>query len=208
MRAPAATLLAAVLLAAATASRATEVTVEVTGSSGSALQHVAVWLEPAGGLALPAPRRATVDQVDRESVPPVSVVQSGAVARFPNSDNIRHHVYSFSPARTFELKLYSGREAPPVVFDQPGLVVLGCNIHDHMIAWIMVVDSAWFGVTDAQGSLRITGLPPGDWRLRAWHPGMSAAPVDRPLSLGSDGQVLRLALDAGALPRPAHPGGP
>lgn len=208
MKAPAAALLAAALLAAPTAGRATEVTVEVTGSSGSALRHAAVWLEPAGEVALPAPRRATVDQVDREFVPPVSVIQSGAVARFPNSDNIRHHVYSFSPARTFELKLYSGREAPPVAFDQPGLVVLGCNIHDHMIAWIMVVDSAWFGVTDAQGSVRIAGVPAGEWRLLAWHPGMSTGPVVRPLNLRGDGEPLRLVLDAAALPRPARPGGP
>ncbi len=88
----------------------------------------------------------------------------------------RHHVYSFSPAKNFEIKLYVGTPAEPVIFDKPGVVVLGCNIHDHMVAWINVVDTPWFAKT-AQGSAQIAAVPPGDYELQVWHP---RAPTNRP----------------------------
>src|ERR1700683_3553417 len=75
-----------------------------------------------------------VDQVDKQFTPYVTPIYVGSRVRFPNKDNIRHQVYSFSPARKFELPLYAGSEAQPVLFDKPGVVVLGCNIHDWMIA--------------------------------------------------------------------------
>ena len=79
-------------------------------------------------------------------------------------------MYSFSPAKTFELKLYLGKPAKPVVFDKPGIVVMGCNIHDHMVAYVMVANTPWLGVSDAQGRVRLSGLPAGDYRLEYWHP--------------------------------------
>jgi len=103
----------------------------------------------------------------------VNVVQTGTSVSFPNSDNIRHSVYSFSAPKIFTLKLYAGRSAEPVVFDKPGLIVLGCNIHDIMIAWLLVVDTPYFAHTDAGGMAILAKLPPGDYTLRTWHTPMA-----------------------------------
>jgi hypothetical protein len=92
----------------------------------------------------------------------------GSTVTFPNRDNTRHHVYSFSPAKRFELPLYAGSDVDPVRFDTPGVVTLGCNIHDWMIGYIHVLDTPFHGVTDAQGRSRIE-LPAGRYQLRVWH---------------------------------------
>jgi plastocyanin len=123
----------------------------------------------------PRPRTDTVDQINKEFVPYVKVVAVGTAVSFPNKDDIRHHVYSFSPTKRFELPLYSGTPANPVVFDRPGVVTIGCNIHDWMIAHIYVAESPAFGKTGADGRARVEGLPPGRYALRVWHPRMSAA---------------------------------
>jgi plastocyanin len=112
----------------------------------------------------------SVDQVDKQFVPYVKPVFVGSKVRFPNSDNIRHQVYSFSPAKKFELPLYGGTDAPPVVFDKPGVVVLGCNIHDWMVGYIYVSESPYFAKTGAAGTAAIDDLPPGEYTVRVWHP--------------------------------------
>ena len=96
--------------------------------------------------------------------PRVSVVETGTSVGFPNSDDVLHHVYSFSPAKRFELPLYSGRPASTVVFDQPGVVVLGCNIHDWMIGWIVVLDTPHHARSDDEGLVRLQ-VPDGDYQL-------------------------------------------
>jgi len=111
-----------------------------------------------------------VDQVNRQFVPYVKAIAVGTSVSFPNKDNLRHHVYSFSEAKRFELPLYSGVSATPVKFDTPGVVILGCNIHDWMIGYIYVSESPWFAVTDKQGRAMIQGLPEGRYRVRSWHP--------------------------------------
>lgn len=121
-----------------------------------------------GAVVTPA-AEGMIDQIDRDFTPPVSAVQVGATVHFPNSDNIRHHVYSFSTPKIFEIRLYSGTPAEPIVFDAPGLVVLGCNIHDHMIAWLYISPSEHFGLSDAQGSITLSSLPEGKYRVYAWH---------------------------------------
>lgn len=132
-------------------------------------------LEDAEAEAPPGdPGEAIVDQVDLEFVPRVAVVRAGTEVRFPNSDDTRHHVYSFSPAKTFELQLYQGNEAPPVEFDRTGLVVLGCNIHDSMRGYIYVVDSQIYGVSDADGRITLPAYSEGSaGRLTIWHPDMN-----------------------------------
>lgn len=89
---------------------------------------------------------------------------------FPNSDNIRHHVYSFSLAKRFELRLYQGTPSEPVLFDKPGVVVLGCNIHDWMVGYVYVTNDPWFAVSDAQGKLNLEQLPAGTYTVSLWHP--------------------------------------
>ena len=109
--------------------QAAELTVNVLDSSGAAIENAVVYAEPEIKKSLP-PAPAIIEQRGKQFNPLVSVVQTGAEITFPNFDSVRHHVYSFSPAKTFELKLYSGIPANPVKFDKAGTVVFGCNIHE------------------------------------------------------------------------------
>jgi plastocyanin len=113
-----------------------------------------------------------VDQIDKQFVPYVKPVLLGSRVRFPNSDHIRHQVYSFSPAKKFELPLYAGTDAPPIVFDTPGVVILGCNIHDWMIGYIYVSETPFFAKTETHGAASMDDMPPGGYSVRIWHPGM------------------------------------
>jgi len=129
------------------------------------------------GAASAAPKKhAVVDQRDKQFVPYVTAVQVGTAVSFPNSDNIRHHVYSFSPAKKFELPLYSGVPAQPVVFDKVGFVTLGCNIHDWMIAYVAVLPTPYFQVTRQDGRALLKDLPPGQYTVQVWHPGLKGQP--------------------------------
>ena len=113
---------------------------------------------------------AVMDQENRRFVPQVLVVQTGTPVSFPNNDAVSHQVYSFSPARRFQLPLYKGEAHSPVAFDTAGLVVLGCNIHDDMVGYIFVADSPYFARTDADGNAEIPDVPAGRYRLDAWGP--------------------------------------
>ena len=106
--------------------------------------------------------------------PFVLIVPVGADVAFPNLDQVRHHVYSFSPAKTFELKLYGRDETRIVHFDKPGVVALGCNIHDNMIAYIVVVETPFAAKTDAAGQALIHGVPAGTQTVHLWHPYLRA----------------------------------
>ena len=130
-----------------------------------------------------------VDQVDKQFVPYVKPVFVGTRVQFPNSDNIRHQVYSFSPAKRFELPLYGGTDAPPVVFDKPGVVVLGCNIHDWMVGYIYVSDTPFFAKTEGTGIATIDDMPPGEYSLRVWHPSLEHGEetTTRQVALSADG---------------------
>jgi plastocyanin len=112
---------------------------------------------------------AIMDQVNRQFRPRILVVNKSTKISFPNSDKIKHHVYSFSPAKTFEIKLYSDEQSKPLLFNQPGEVTLGCNIHDWMLGYVYVVDTPWFGKTDLQGKIELE-LPDGRYTLKIWHP--------------------------------------
>lgn len=138
---------------------------------------------------------AIMDQVNLSFSPKVIAISTGTRVRFPNSDDTRHHVYSFSPAKTFELQLFRGNEAPPVTFDQAGLVVIGCNIHDSMVGYIYVSDGQVFGVTGSDGGLTLpTFTAPESASLVLWHPDMPDT-LALPLSaLDTDAEVLRIEL--------------
>lgn len=124
------------------------------------------------------PRAESLDQIDKEFVPKVKPVFVGSTVAFPNRDNVRHHVYSFSPAKRFELPLYAGMPAQPVLFDKPGVVVLGCNIHDWMIGYIYVSESPFYAKTDARGRATIADLPARTFIVRVWHPQMTGSEAD------------------------------
>ncbi len=115
-------------------------------------------------------KNSTLAQVNRQFEPSVLPVQKGTMVSFPNKDTIKHHVYSFSPAKMFELKLYDGSTAQPVVFDKIGVVAIGCNIHDWMRAYIYVVDTPLFCKTDENGKGTILDIPAGRYLAKVWHP--------------------------------------
>lgn len=138
------------------------------------VQDAVVVAVPKGAVLAAKPGRETVDQINKEFVPHVKPLLVGSAVYFPNKDNIRHHVYSFSPAKTFELPLYVGTPANPVVFDRPGVVTIGCNIHDWMIGHIYVAETPYFGTTGRDGRVRLENLPPGLYAVKAWHPQMEA----------------------------------
>jgi plastocyanin len=175
---------------AGTVSAAGAVTVQVLaqGKGGQPLADVVLLLEPQGAKAAVKPlAQVEVAQQGRRFVPAVTVVPLGTRVQFPNQDTVRHHVYSFSPAKKFELKLYVGRPENPVEFDRAGLVVLGCNIHDTMVGWIVVSDTPWFAKTPAGGRATLLDVPPGSYVLRSWHPDLPAGStgIEQPVTVES-----------------------
>lgn len=209
----------AVILAAAALApfpaHAADLHIRVVDASGRPLANAVVYAEPTVPVS-PAqgkPPKAIIDQVNRQFVPRVTVVQVGTSIYFPNSDNIRHSVYSFSPAKTFELSLYAGKSAPPVVFDKPGIVVLGCEIHDNMVAWVLVVNTPFHARSDDSGRLTLRDLPAGDYRVRAWHEPMRDATAARTVHVqnGMTPAAVTIQVEgntasapAGAMPGMAH----
>ena len=167
---------------------AATIQVQVQDGAGKALPDAAVFLESAAARVLVKPAQgAEMAQAGKQFDPRVLVVPQGTSVFFPNRDTVRHHVYSFSPAKTFELKLYAGTAANPVVFDKVGIAVLGCNIHDNMAAWVVVVDTPYFGRSAASGAVVLNNVPPGNYRLRVWHPGLAvgAPAADQALVVGA-----------------------
>jgi plastocyanin len=178
---------------------AAPVEVTVKDAKGAPLEDAVVWARPKGASLPRVPRDAAVQQVNKTFVPLVTVIQAGTPVRFPNRDEIRHHVYSFSPAKVFELKLYAGEPAAPVVFDKAGEVVLGCNIHDHMIGYIFVVDSPFYGKTGKDGVVRIDA-PAGDYDLAVWHYAQAAPVEPRPLKIAEEPASATFAVTTRVLP--------
>jgi len=113
---------------------------------------------------------AVMDQVAMAFVPAVLVVRTGTPVIFPNSDTVAHQVYSFSPTKRFELGLYRGHPHQPIVFDRPGIVILGCNIHDNMLGYVFVTDAQYFGKSDGQGMWHGDALPEAEYEVAVWSP--------------------------------------
>lgn len=167
----------------------------VLNPAGQAVADAAVVLEPLAPVALRGKPTAAIEQRGREFIPYLTVVQAGTAIDFPNNDTIRHHVYSFSPAKQFEIKLYAGKPGQPILFDKPGTVIIGCNIHDWMEAYVLVVDTPWFAKTGADGRAQLRNVPPGRYRLRLWHPLQKAQLPLREIEIADSQAPLRLALD-------------
>lgn len=147
---------------------------------------------------------AVMDQRDKAFEPHVLVVQQGSLVSFPNSDNIRHHVYSFSRPKKFEIKLYSGEPSNPVLFDNPGVVVLGCNIHDSMLGYIYVAPSSNYAISNERGRLQLEfdQEPSEDMQFQLWHPQLNRH--NQPVNLSyrvvkQNNYTVRLTLSARAV---------
>lgn len=175
-----------VLLLLALPSFAATIDVRVQNARGGAVRDAVVYAIPEGRTLPLARRTAVMDQKNRMFIPHVLPVQTGTSVRFPNSDDIRHHVYSFSPAKPFQLPLYKGTPANPEVFDRAGVVTLGCNIHDQMSAFIVIVDTPHFATTAANGRASLRELDAGRYTLRVWYPDMRDEPKPQSITLTGD----------------------
>jgi plastocyanin len=145
-------------------------TVTVLSPDGHPLRGIVVTAYPSTGTSHPAPPvGAVMDQVNRAFAPDLLVIPVNSSVTFPNSDTVSHQIYSFSPAKRFQLPLYRGKPYPPTLFDQAGLVTLGCNIHDEMVAYVVVTDAPFFGRTAINGAWS-TEVPNGRYRISIWHP--------------------------------------
>jgi plastocyanin len=176
-------------------------TVSVKQRNGKPLVGAVITLETP---ALPpaAPVSAVMDQVDLAFVPDVLVVPLRSSVMFPNSDAISHQVYSFSSARQFQLPLYRGKPYPPVVFDRAGVITLGCNIHDNMLAYIVVTAAPHFGRTDIDGEWTSPDLPAGKYSVRVWHPLIEAPPEADAIVQAGAASVIELRLTRDLKPAP------
>lgn len=163
--------------------------VVVRDAKGSPVSDAVVYAKGSSDTVARPRKQGTIDQINKEFVPFVTAVQVGTAILFPNKDNIRHHVYSFSPAKKFELPLYEGTPAQPVVFDKVGFVTLGCNIHDWMIAYVAVLPTPYFQVTGSDGRAVIRNLTPGQYTVQAWHPSLKGSPEQfaQAADVGGDG---------------------
>jgi len=158
------------MLLVSASSQAAELTVNVTDSQGAPVAGAVVFLESAASSAAVQPvTDARIVQKNKTFVPDVLVIPRGTAVYFPNEDTVRHHVYSFSAIKPFEIKLYVGTPAAPVLFDQSGVAVLGCNIHDEMIAWVVALDTPYYSRSNQQGEAKLAVVPEGEYTLRVWH---------------------------------------
>lgn len=181
----------------------------VVDKAGNPLEYAVVSLHGAEPMWAAPSTVAVIDQRNLQFAPTVVAVQMGTQVSFPNQDDVRHHVYSFSHPNAFELKLYHGEKGNLHRFEHPGIVVLGCNIHDGMLGYLRVVDSPWFGTSGADGVVNISGVPAGSYRMQIWHPDQGMSMVQKSVTLGDGKFSVRLALEinqpAPVQTKKAHP---
>lgn len=183
---------------------AADLDVRVQNPRGGGVRDAVVYALAEGRPAAPARNRtAVMDQKNRTFIPHVLPVQTGTKVQFPNSDDIRHHVYSFSPAKPFQLPLYKGTPATPELFDRAGVVTLGCNIHDQMSAFIVIVDTPHFAKTPASGRATLRDLEPGRYTVRVWYPDMREEPAAQSITVKA-GEPASLTFVAGGAAAASH----
>jgi plastocyanin len=193
------------VLAGTGLARGATLLISVQTADGKSLAGAVVTARPLDAPARKvAPLHAVMDQLDRAFAPDLLVIPVGSTVTFPNSDSVSHQIYSFSAAKRFQLPLYRGTPYPPVHFDQAGVVTLGCNIHDEMLAYLVVTDAPWFGRTDASGGWSVE-VPRGRYKISIWHPRLRDEPadLDRELTVGdTDRATLTLRLAKALQPAP------
>lgn len=169
--------------------------ITVTDAEQKPLPYTVVELVNDHYPAIPEADGAQVIQKELNFQPFVTVVPRGTLVEFPNLDKTRHHVYSFSKAKTFELRLYAGKPEAPVLFDEVGVVTLGCNIHDNMLAYIYVSNSRYSAITDINGEAHFSELPATNFKLTLWHPWQQHDFQPQDINLSADKQQIDIELD-------------
>lgn len=192
---------------------AAPLTITVQDQQGEPLEYAVVEAQPLKrDLATPVmtsakgDRAAVVAQDNRTFVPFVSAIPAHSNVSFPNLDKTRHHVYSFSEAKAFELKLFVGHKHEPVEFHTPGIVAIGCNIHDYMQAYIYVAASAYVGVTNQQGQVVLPQLPDHPYQLKVWHPWQTGVQAAVEVAPGDNVADMRVSVRREPLPAPPDGG--
>jgi len=185
----------AALLCAPAAARAGSVRVVTRDPANQPVPDAVASLAPDQPVAAAPAAGSQVEivQADEEFVPYVTPVRVGTKVSFPNRDKVKHHVYSVSPAKRFEIPLYIGDAKEAVVFDKPGIVTLGCNIHDWMVAYVVVLDTPFFAKTGADGGALVSAVPPGHYRLTVWHPRLKV-PVVQDVTVADTGQGTQVVM--------------
>ena len=190
--------------------------VQVSDTRGAAVTEAVVTLRlaesssksaPAARQRLPVPATPVViqqqdrefvpriQQQDREFVPRISIVAIGARVSLPNNDAVPHSVYSFSPAKQFEFEVYVGSSPQVLILDKVGVITLGCNIHDWMIGYIVVVDTPFAQLTDTRGSVSFSNVAEGDYELRVWHSQQRLGDHVAQISVSDAGQSQSVTVD-------------
>ena len=148
-----------------------EITGRVISTDGTGVAQAVVFVQelPAGATPQPSAHSTIMDQVNKAFVPDLLPIVVGTEVRFPNHDQIHHHVYSFSRTKSFELPLYKGENVPPVLFDKAGVVKIGCNIHDWMLGVILVLPTPYYAITDESGRFVLRNLRADAYTLACWH---------------------------------------
>jgi len=185
---------------------ATQLDVSVVTSKGPAADAV-VTVVPHGapaGSRDAAPTIKIIDQKNETFIPYVEIFRPGDSVVFRNSDQTRHHVYSFAPARQFEFVLTPGQSSAPLRLEHAGAIAVGCNIHDHMITYLYVADAPWIERTGAEGRASVAALPPGDYDVSVWHPQLrpGQAPPQQTLHVDATNVRAQLSFTLTLLPDP------
>lgn len=191
---------------------AAELAARIFDSRGAPVADAVVTVVPRPGSVAPIahPFQAltrTIDQKNEAFIPYVEIFRPGDSVVFRNSDHTRHHVYSFAPARQFEFVLTSGESSPPLPLDHAGVVAVGCNIHDQMITYLYISDAPWIARSGSDGRIAISGLPTGDFEVRAWHPQLRPGQPNppQPLHIDAATDTQELAFPLWLLPDPRTP---
>lgn len=194
-------ILALSLLSASFFAQSKQISVSVLTEQNVPVSNVVVYLTPKNPKQSNISNKIKImDQVNTQFLPHILAIQKDTQVRFPNSDSIKHHVYSFSQAKTFELQLYKELQADPLLFSNLGVVELGCNIHDWMLGYIFVVDTPYFGKTDIQGKV-VLDLPDGEYQLDVWHPRVQDkfSDLSKQVTLPAESE-MKIILGAALLP--------
>lgn len=170
------------------------VAVTVGVKAGATAEDTVVVFEPVDAPPPASHDAAIIDQVHKTFRPRVTAIRTGTVVSFPNSDNIHHEVYSFSPPHAFKLSMFGNEPHSTVTFDKPGVILLGCNIHDNMLAFVVVVDSPYFVKLSASGRAELN-LPPGRYQPRVWNERWKLSAKPAVLNVGGDSAAVSLNLD-------------
>src|SRR5215471_3044145 len=195
------------LFACCEAARATTFTAEVVDQDNRPVVNAVVTLVPDIKTSMPAastrlPADKTIDQRNETFLPMVTIVPKGGRIVFANNDQTTHQVYSFSAAKQFEITLARGEKSQAIAFDNAGVAALGCNIHDHMVAYAFVAESPWAALTGNDGKAVVSDVPPGNYQVQVWHPKFPPGRDLPSLKATLSGDTARMAINVKLLPTP------